>query len=99
MILEGATNATAFEIYVEQLLVPSLQAGQIVVLEEAICQALLTVTALSGARVVQPLWVRSTRRKQRWLTQYFGISLFSTRPWSWLRPSPERLACASQVAL
>src|SRR5260370_1309287 len=33
MILEGSANATAFEIYVEQLLVPSLQAGQIVVMD------------------------------------------------------------------
>ena len=33
MILEGSTNATAFEIYVEQLLVPSLQVGQIVVMD------------------------------------------------------------------
>jgi transposase len=114
MILEGSANAAAFEIYVEQLLLPSLHAGDIVVmdnlrahkgervrqaieakgcqvlflpgyapdfspieetfsklksylrrtgartreaLEEAICQALLTVTALSGARVVQPLWL------------------------------------------
>ncbi len=66
MILEGSTNGAAFEIYVEQLLAPSLQVGQLVVmdnlrahkgelrragartreaLEEAICQALLTVTA------------------------------------------------------
>ena len=33
MILEGSANATAFEIYVEELLVPSLQAGQIVVMD------------------------------------------------------------------
>jgi transposase len=33
MILEGSVNTTAFEIYVEQLLVPSLQAGQIVVMD------------------------------------------------------------------
>ncbi len=33
MILEGSANATAFEIYVEQLLVPSLQVGQIVVMD------------------------------------------------------------------
>jgi transposase len=33
MILEGSTNAVAFEIYVEQLLAPSLQAGQIVVMD------------------------------------------------------------------
>jgi transposase len=33
MILEGSANATAFEIYIEQLLVPSLQAGQLVVMD------------------------------------------------------------------
>ena len=33
MILEGSANATAFEIYVEQLLAPSLQAGHIVVMD------------------------------------------------------------------
>lgn len=32
-IVEGAVNATAFELYVEQLLVPSLQQGQIVVMD------------------------------------------------------------------
>ena len=33
MILEGSTNGAAFEIYVEQLLVPSLHVGQIVVMD------------------------------------------------------------------
>ncbi|GHP00455.1 hypothetical protein KSF_105020 [Reticulibacter mediterranei] len=33
MILEGSTNTSAFEMYVEQILVPSLQAGQIVVMD------------------------------------------------------------------
>jgi transposase len=33
MILEGSANTIAFEIYVEQLLLPSLQAGQIVVMD------------------------------------------------------------------
>jgi transposase len=33
MILEGSANAAAFEIYVEQLLAPSLQAGNIVVMD------------------------------------------------------------------
>ena len=33
MILEGSANGAAFEIYVEQLLAPSLQAGQIVVMD------------------------------------------------------------------
>jgi transposase len=33
MILEGSANAVAFEIYVEQLLLPCLHAGQIVVMD------------------------------------------------------------------
>jgi transposase len=33
MIMEGAVNASAFEAYLEQVLVPSLQAGQIVVMD------------------------------------------------------------------
>jgi transposase len=33
MILEGSANTTAFELYVEQILAPSLHAGQIVVMD------------------------------------------------------------------
>ena len=33
MILEGSANGAAFELYVEQLLAPSLHAGQIVVMD------------------------------------------------------------------
>ena len=33
MILEGSTNTIAFEVYVEQVLAPTLQAGQIVVMD------------------------------------------------------------------
>ena len=33
MILEGSANATAFALYVEQVLAPTLQAGQIVVMD------------------------------------------------------------------
>jgi transposase len=33
MILEGSANGAAFETYVEQILAPSLQAGQIVVMD------------------------------------------------------------------
>lgn len=43
MILEGSANATAFESYVEQILAPSLQAGQIVVMDN--------LQAHKGARV------------------------------------------------
>lgn len=43
MILEGAANAAAFEAYVEHVLVPSLQQGQIVVMDN--------LRAHKGARV------------------------------------------------
>lgn len=33
MILEGAANGTAFEIYVQQILVPSLHKGQVVIMD------------------------------------------------------------------
>ena len=33
LILEGSANATAFELYIEQILAPSLRAGQIVVMD------------------------------------------------------------------
>jgi transposase len=33
MILEGAANAQVFEIYIEQILAPSLQAGQMVIMD------------------------------------------------------------------
>jgi hypothetical protein len=35
MILEGSADTTAFELYVEQILAPSLHAGQIVVMDSA----------------------------------------------------------------
>ena len=47
MILEGSANGAAFEIYVEQLLVPSLHAGQIVVMDN--------LRAHKGERVRQAL--------------------------------------------
>jgi transposase len=45
MLLEGATNAAAFEIYLEQLLLPSLVPGQIVVMDN--------LSAHKGARARQ----------------------------------------------
>jgi transposase len=45
MIIEGAVNATAFEAYLEQILVPSLHPGQIVVMDN--------LSVHKGARVRQ----------------------------------------------
>jgi transposase len=47
MIIEGSVNAAAFEAYVEHILVPSLSAGQIVVLDN--------LSVHKGARVRQLL--------------------------------------------
>lgn len=47
MILEGSANGAAFEIYVEQLLAPSLHAGHIVVMDN--------LRAHKGERVRQAL--------------------------------------------
>ena len=43
MLLEGATNAAAFEVYLEQILLPSLAPGQIVIMDN--------LSAHKGARV------------------------------------------------
>ncbi len=53
LILEGSVNATAFEIYVEQLLAPSLQEGQIVVMDN--------LGAHKSKRVQQAIEVRGCR--------------------------------------
>jgi len=45
MLLEGATNTAAFEVYLEQILLPSLAPGQIVVMDN--------LSAHKGARVHQ----------------------------------------------
>jgi len=50
MIIEGSVNALAFEAYVEQVLAPSLVAGQIVVLDN--------LSAHKGARVRQLIEAR-----------------------------------------
>ena len=50
MILEGSVNTLSFEAYVEQILAPSLSAGQIVVLDN--------LSAHKGARVLQLIEAR-----------------------------------------
>lgn len=50
MILEGATDALAFETYIEQVLAPSLQPGQIVVMDN--------LSAHTGPRVRQAIQAR-----------------------------------------
>jgi transposase len=53
MIIEGAANATAFEIYVEEFLAPSLSPGQIVVMDN--------LQAHKGERVRQAIEAKQCR--------------------------------------
>ena len=50
LILEGSADSTAFEIYVERILVPSLQAGQIVIMDN--------LSTLTGSKVRQAIEAR-----------------------------------------
>jgi transposase len=57
LILEGAANAIAFELYVEQCLAPSLLAGQIVVLDNLGAHKGEQVRQLIEARGCQVLFL------------------------------------------
>src|ERR1051326_7176755 len=50
LVLEGSADTTVFEIYVEQMLAPSLQAGQIVVMDN--------LSTHTGAKVRQAIEAR-----------------------------------------
>ena len=53
MILEGAADTLAFEVYIEQVLAPSLSAGQIVVMDN--------LSTHTGKKVRQALSARGCR--------------------------------------
>jgi transposase len=57
MILEGSANATAFELYVEQVLAPSLQAGQILVMDNLQAHKSALARAAIEARGCQVLFL------------------------------------------
>jgi transposase len=59
MILDGAANGVAFETYVEQILVPSLTAGQIVVMENLSIHKGAKVRSAIEARGCQLLFLPS----------------------------------------
>src|SRR5260370_23340108 len=59
MILDGAANGVAFEIYVEQILVPSLTAGQIVVMDNLSIHKGAKVRSAIEARGCQLLFLPS----------------------------------------
>ncbi len=59
MILEGSANGAAFETYVEQLLAPSLHAGQIVVMDNLRAhkgERVRQVIEAKGCQVLFPAW-------------------------------------------
>jgi len=57
MILDGAANGVAFEIYVEQILAPSLTAGQIVVMDNLSIHKGAKVRSVIEARGCQLLFL------------------------------------------
>jgi DDE superfamily endonuclease len=59
MILDGAANGVAFEIYVEQILAPSLTAGQIVVMDNLSIHKGAKVRSAIEARGCQLLFLPS----------------------------------------
>lgn len=59
MIIEGSTNASAFEVYVEQILAPRLEPGQLVVLDNLRAHKSQRVQALIEARGCHLLFLPS----------------------------------------
>jgi len=57
MILEGSANTTAFELHIEQVLVPSLHAGQIVVMDNLQAHKSAWVKQAIGAKGCQLLFL------------------------------------------
>ncbi len=57
MILEGSANTTAFELYVEQILAPSLHAEQIVVMDNLQAHKSATVRLAIEAKGCQLLFL------------------------------------------
>ncbi len=59
MVMEGAVNAAAFEAYLEHILVPTLSAGQIVVMDKSPCPQRSAGTSPDrGAWLSAPLFAR-----------------------------------------
>lgn len=60
MMMEGSTNASAFERYVEEILSPSLRAGQIVIMDNLSAQKGQKILDLIEARGCQLLFLPSS---------------------------------------
>jgi hypothetical protein len=56
MILEGSTNTTAFEVSIEQVLVPTVQPGQIVIMDNLRAQKCTGQASDRGKRLSTPLF-------------------------------------------
>jgi transposase len=59
MILEGSANTTAFEVYIEQVLAPTLQTGQIVIMDNLQAHKSARVRATIEAKGCQLLFLPS----------------------------------------
>ncbi|HYU74828.1 MAG TPA: IS630 family transposase [Ktedonobacteraceae bacterium] len=59
LILEGSADSTVFEMYIEQILIPSLQAGQIVVMDNLSTHTGATVQQALSARGCQLMFLPS----------------------------------------
>jgi len=57
LILEGSANTTAFELYIEQILAPTLQAGQIVIMDNLQAHKSARVRLAIEAKVCQLLFL------------------------------------------
>jgi len=59
MILEGSADTIAFEVYVEQILAPSLHAGQIVIMDNLQAHKSARITQIIEAKGCQLLFLPS----------------------------------------
>ena len=59
MILEGSTNTAAFEVYIEQVLVPTLQPGQMVIMDNLRAHKSVQVKQAIEAKGCQLLFLPS----------------------------------------
>jgi len=86
-ILEGSANATAFELYVEQVQVPSLHAGQIVVMDNLQAHKSARVRTAIEAKGCQLLFLPSYSPDLTPLKKPF---LSSKQPCDEQVPEPEK---------
>jgi transposase len=57
MVIEGAVDTTVFEVYVREVLAPTLSAGDVVVMDNLSCHKAKSITALIEATGAVILWL------------------------------------------